>query len=70
MEADKTPGKFYVALSRFVDRTARYLSNGTELTPEQVQDLKDNYMAKASPDAPVVEWKTYSVESIVSAEPL
>jgi hypothetical protein len=70
MEADKTPGKFYVALSRFDGRTTRYLSNGTELTPEQAQDLKDNYMAKASPNAPVVEWKTYSVESIVSAEPL
>lgn len=69
MEADNAPGKFYVALSRFSDRTTRYLVDGVEATPERVEDLFANYMPKKSPNAPVVEWRTYSVESIVSAEP-
>jgi len=69
MEADKTPGKYYVALSRFSDRTTKYLVDGVEADAEKVADLKANYLPKSGP-APLVEWKTYSVDSIVSAEPL
>ena len=72
MEADKTPGKFYVALSRFADRKSKYYINGVEATPAQLEDLKTNYFSipKApSGDKPVVEWQTYSIESIVSITP-
>ena len=69
MEADKTPGKYYVARSRFSDRTTKYLVDGVEADAARVADLKANYLPKSGP-APLVEWKTYSVDSIVSAEPL
>lgn len=72
MEADATPGKFYAALSRFENRTSTYYINGVEATPEQVADLKANYLPKYSAkpsDKPVVEWKTYSIENIISAIP-
>jgi len=68
MEADKTPGKFYAALSRFEGRETTYLIDGVEATPEQVADLKLNYLPKPGAPSPV-EWRTYSVESIVSAVP-
>ena len=68
MEADKTPGKFYAALSRFEGRETTYLIDGAVATPEQVQDLKTNYLPKPGAPSPV-EWRTYSVESIVSAVP-
>jgi hypothetical protein len=68
MEADKTPGKFYAALSRFEGRETTYLIDGAVATPEQVQDLKLNYLPKPGAPSPV-EWRTYSVESIVSAVP-
>ena len=72
MEADATPGKFYAALSRFTDRKSVYLINGIPATPEQLEDLKANYLPKYSSkpsDKPVVEWKTYSIENIVTAIP-
>ena len=68
MEADKTPGRFYAALSRFEGRETTYLIDGVPATPEQVEDLKANYLPKPSAPSPV-EWRTYSVESIVSAVP-
>lgn len=68
MEADKTPGKFYAALSRFEGRETTYLVDGVPATPEQVEDLKANYLPKPGAPSPV-EWRTYSVESIVSAVP-
>lgn len=68
MEADKTPGKFYAALSRFEDKTTEYLIDGVLATPEQVADLKANYLPKPGAPSPV-EWRTYSIESIVSAVP-
>ena len=68
MEADKTPGKFYAALSRFEGRETTYLIDGVPATPEQIEDLKANYLPK--PGAPsLVEWRTYSIDSIVSAVP-
>ena len=68
MEADKTPGKFYAALSWFEGRETTYLIDGVPATPEQIQDLKANYLPK--PGAPSsVEWRTYSIDSIVSAVP-
>lgn len=71
MEADATPGKFYVAMSRFANRTSKYMINGVEATPAQVEDLKLNYLPKykVDPTKPHVEWKTYSIESIVSIVP-
>ena len=72
MEADATPGKFYAALSRFTDRKSVYLINGIPATSEQLEDLKANYLPKYSAkpsDKPVVEWKTYSIENIVTAIP-
>ena len=68
MEADKTPGKFYAALSRFEGRETTYLIDGVSATPEQVQDLKANYLPKPGAPSPV-EWRTYSIDSIVSAVP-
>ena len=68
MEADKTPGKFYAALSRFEGRETTYLVDGVPATPEQVQDLKANYLPKPGVPSPV-EWRTYSIDSIVSAVP-
>ena len=68
MEADKTPGRFYAALSRFEDRTTEYLVDGVPATPEQVEDLRANYLPKPGAPSPV-EWRTYSIESIVSAVP-
>ena len=68
MEADKTPGRFYAALSRFEGRETTYLIDGVPATPEQIEDLKANYLPK--PGAPsLVEWRTYSIDSIVSAVP-
>ena len=68
MEADKTPGRFYAALSRFEGRETTYLVDGVEATPEQVEDLKANYLPKSGAPSPV-EWRTYSIDSIVSAVP-
>ena len=68
MEADKTPGKFYAALSRFEGRETTYLIDGVPATPEQVQDLKANYLPKPGAPSPV-EWRTYSIDSIISAIP-
>ena len=68
MEADKTPGKFYAALSRFEGRETTYLVDGVQATPEQVEDLKANYLPKPGAPSPV-EWRTYSIDSIVSAVP-
>ena len=68
MEADKTPGKFYAALSRFEGRETTYLIDGVPATPEQVEDLKANYLPKPGAPSPV-EWRTYSIDSIVSAVP-
>ena len=68
MEADKTPGRFYAALSRFEGRETTYLVDGVEATPEQIEDLKANYLPKPGAPSPV-EWRTYSIDSIVSAVP-
>ena len=68
MEADKTPGRFYAALSRFEGRETTYLIDGVPATPEQVEDLKANYLPKPGVPSPV-EWRTYSIDSIVSAVP-
>ena len=68
MEADKTPGRFYAALSRFEGRETTYMINGVSATPEQIQDLKANYLPKPGAPSPV-EWRTYSIESIVSVVP-
>ena len=68
MEADNTVGKFYAALSRFENRETVYMIDGEPATAEQIEDLKLNYLPK--PGAPsLVEWRTYSIESIVSAVP-
>ena len=69
MEADKTPGKFYAALSKFEDRQTEYFIDGVLATPEQVEDLKTNYLPKPGKPS-LVEWRTYSIESIVSAVPV
>ena len=67
MESDTTPGKFYIALSRFADRKSEYFINGVLATEWQIADLKANYLPKYNGPAPRVEWKTYSIESIVLA---
>ena len=69
MEADNTPGKFYIALSRFENRTSQYFIDGVLATPEQLADLRANYLPKPSGTPALVEWRTYSIESIVSAIP-
>ena len=69
MESDTTPGKFYVALSKFEGRETKYFVDGVEATPEQIADLKVNYLPKTGAPS-LVEWRTYSVESITSVEPV
>ena len=64
------PGKFYVALSRFSDRQTAYFINGIEATAEQLADLKVNYLPKPSNKPVLVEWKTYSADSIVEITPV
>ena len=66
MESDKTPGKFYIALSRFENSTTTYKIDGVVATPEQVENLKTNYLQKTTPN--LVPWRTYSIESIESIE--
>lgn len=68
MEADNMVGKFYAALSRFENRETVYLIDGAPATAEQIEDLKLNYLPKSGAPSPV-EWRTYSIESIVSAVP-
>ena len=68
MEADNTPGKFYIALSRFANRKTVYLIDGVEASSAQLEDLRVNYLPKSSGPKPKVEWKTYSIESITSIE--
>jgi hypothetical protein len=68
MEADNTPGKFYIALSKFENRTTTYLIDGVPATPEQIEDLKINYLPKSSSKPSPIEWKTYSIDSIESVE--
>lgn len=68
MEADNTPGKFYIALSRFANRKTVYLIDGVEASPAQLEDLRVNYLPKSGGPKPKVEWKTYSIESITSIE--
>jgi len=68
MESDSTPGRFYVALSWFADRTTKYLIDGKEATPEQVADLKVNYLPKAPEKPCLVPWRTYGLDSLVSVE--
>ena len=70
MESDTVPGKFYVALSRFSDRQTAYFINGVEATAEQLADLKVNYLPKPSNKPVLVEWKTYSADSIVEITPM
>lgn len=69
MESDTVPGKFYVALSGFSDRTTKYLVNGVEADQAKVDDLKANYLPKPSANKPLVEWRAYGIDSIVSVFP-
>ena len=71
MESDNKPGVFYIALSRFTDRSSKYYINGVEATPEQVEDLKTNYLPKpkeSTNDTPAIEWLTYLIDNIISVE--
>ena len=71
MESDNKPGVFYIALSRFTDRKAKYYIDGVEATPEQVADLKENYLPKpkeSTNDKPAIEWLTYLIDNIISVE--
>jgi hypothetical protein len=71
MESDNKPGVFYIALSRFSDRKAIYYIDGVEATPEQVTDLKENYLPKSKEstnDKPTIEWLTYLIDNIISVE--
>jgi hypothetical protein len=68
MEADGTPDKFYIALSRFSNYKTQYFIDGVLATPEQIADLKENYLPKRNGAAPIVEWKTYSLDNIVDIQ--
>ena len=71
MESDNKPGVFYIALSRFTNRSSKYYINGVEATPEQVTNLKENYLPKpkeSTNDKPTVEWLTYLIDNIISVE--
>ena len=66
MEADKQDGRFYVAMDKVGGVKRTYLINGREATPEEVEDLKANYLDKPSANAYGVTWRTYGVESILA----
>jgi hypothetical protein len=71
MESDNKPGVFYIALSRFTNRSSKYYINGVEATPEQVTNLKENYLPKSkesTSDKPAIEWLTYLIDNIISVE--
>ena len=68
MEADRTPGKFYAALSAFEDQHTEYYIDGVLATAEQVEDLKTNYLPKASPVTTPVTWRTYGIDGITKVE--
>lgn len=69
MESDKTPGRFYVALSGISGKSDEYLVDGVPAGEDRIADLKANYMSKRPAEAPLVEWRTYSLESVVSCRP-
>jgi len=64
MEADRTPGKFYAALSAFEDQHTEYYIDGRLATQAEVEDLKTNYLPKAAPSTSPVTWRTYGIEGI------
>ena len=65
MEADKTAGKFYVAMDKVGGVSRTYLINGRVATDAEVEDLKANYLDKPSANPNGVTWRTYGVESIL-----
>lgn len=69
MQSETDPNQYYVALSGVENSTTEYLIDGTVATPEQVEDLKANYLPKPGAPSPVC-WLTYKIESIESIEPV
>lgn len=66
LESDRQPNTFYLALTKFEDQKTTYYIDGRLATPEEVQDLKTNYLPKSGPSTGPVEWRTYGLESITS----
>lgn len=67
MEADKTPGKFYVALDAVGGAEKTIFVGDRPATEEEVVDLKANFFPtpSASSNNYGVTWRTYGVDSIV-----
>ena len=66
MEADNKIDKYYVALDRIGGMRKIYYINGREANEKEIEDLKANYLDKVSAPKNGVNWRTYSVDSILS----
>lgn len=64
MEADKTPGKFYVAVDAVGGADKTIFVGDRPATEEEIVDLKANFFPKPSANPYGVTWRTYGVESI------
>lgn len=68
LQADKDENKFYIALDKVGGVKKTFFINGREATPEEVENLKENYLPKSSPHPYGITWRTYGVESILSVK--
>jgi hypothetical protein len=68
MQSDKDENKYYLALDKVGGVKKIYLINGREATPEEIEDLKANYLPKVSPHPYGINWRTYGIEGIVKVK--
>jgi len=57
-----------VALSGFQDQATKYYIDGRLATQAEVEDLKTNYLPKASGTPSLVQWRTYGIDGITKVE--
>ena len=65
MQADKDPNKYYLAIDKVGGMKKIFLIDGREASPEEIENLKANYLPKPSADKNGVSWRTYGIESIL-----
>jgi hypothetical protein len=68
MQSDKDESKYYLALDKVGGVKKTYLINGREATPEEIEDLKVNYLPKPSSHPYGITWRTYGIEGIVKVK--
>jgi hypothetical protein len=65
LQSDKDENKYYLAVDKVGGVKRTYLINGVEATPEQIEDLKENYLPKSKPHPYGITWRTYGIEGIM-----